>query len=65
MTSRFGYDHHPHSTGHVIRTVRTPMRTGGLDVSLTAIAPEVRVSAVAPAVSTGTHAGARPCRSPW
>ncbi|GHH92736.1 hypothetical protein [Streptomyces capillispiralis] len=38
MSSRFAYDHNPHSTGHVIRTVRTLMRTGGLDVSLTAVA---------------------------
>ncbi|MEU7468396.1 hypothetical protein AB0A94_07535 [Streptomyces sp. NPDC044984] len=38
MSSRFAYDHNPHSTGHVIRTVRTLMRTDGLDVSLTAVA---------------------------
>ncbi|KAF3465539.1 hypothetical protein [Streptomyces sp. Tu 3180] len=38
MSSRFAYGHNPHSTGHVINTVRTLMRTGGLDVSLTAVA---------------------------
>ncbi|MFF8099069.1 hypothetical protein ACF1AE_02735 [Streptomyces sp. NPDC014986] len=38
MSSRFAYGHNPHSTGHVISTVRTLMRTGGLDVSLTAVA---------------------------
>ncbi|MEW2078504.1 hypothetical protein AB0941_33740 [Streptomyces sp. NPDC013433] len=40
MSSRFAFDHNPHSTGHVIRTVRTLMRTGGLDVSLTSVARE-------------------------
>ncbi|MCX4568126.1 hypothetical protein OOK48_17515 [Streptomyces viridodiastaticus] len=38
MSSRYSYGPNPHSTGHVISTVRTLMRTGGLDVSLTAIA---------------------------
>jgi hypothetical protein len=38
MSSRFAYDRSPYSTGHVISTVRTLMRTDGLDVSLTAIA---------------------------
>ncbi|MET7293485.1 hypothetical protein ABZS79_15350 [Streptomyces griseoloalbus] len=38
MSSRFAYDHNPYSTGHVISTVRTLMRTGGLDVSLAAVA---------------------------
>ncbi|NGO11169.1 TetR family transcriptional regulator [Streptomyces sp. HC44] len=38
MPPRFRYEHNPHSTGHVIATVRTLMRTDGLDVSLAAIA---------------------------
>ncbi|MHA5048773.1 hypothetical protein [Streptomyces sp. SD15] len=38
MSPGYAYDHHPHSTGQVISTVRTLMRTDGLDVSLTAIA---------------------------
>ncbi|MFF8590658.1 hypothetical protein ACF061_04315 [Streptomyces sp. NPDC015220] len=38
MSPEFAYGHNPHSTGHVLTTVRTLMRTDGLDVSLTAIA---------------------------
>ncbi|MFC9680241.1 hypothetical protein [Streptomyces sp. NPDC056948] len=38
MSPGFSYLHDPHSTGHVIATVRTLMRTDGLNVSLAAIA---------------------------
>ncbi|MFF9215542.1 hypothetical protein [Streptomyces viridosporus] len=38
MSSRFAPGPDPHSTGHVISTVRALMRTDGLDVSLTSIA---------------------------
>ncbi|PZH01639.1 hypothetical protein C1I97_22065 [Streptomyces sp. NTH33] len=38
MSQGFAYGHHPHSTGHVISTVRTLMRTDGLAVPLATIA---------------------------
>lgn len=38
MSPQLGFERNPYSTGHVITTVRTLMRTDGLDVHLTAIA---------------------------
>jgi hypothetical protein len=38
MSPRFAFERNPYGTGQVIATVRTLMRTDGLDVSLAAIA---------------------------
>jgi hypothetical protein len=38
MSPGFSYGHNPHSTGHVLSTVRSLMRADGLNVSLAAIA---------------------------
>lgn len=44
MSPELAHGHNPHSTGHVIRTVRTLMRSRGLDVTLAAIARECGVT---------------------
>lgn len=44
MSQETAYGRNPHSTGHVITTVRRLMRTAGLDVSLASVARECGVT---------------------